>query len=240
MLGHDLEKPAPDLIRNAVFEKAHAGQDILHDHIDPLRGRMQAVSLIEPGVGGNTLQEKRIQRHREGFREFGIDRIEAGRVVGPVIRWREHSAQHDRDPARLQPAHNVRERRSGDRGIDAAKCVVGAEFHDHGVGSVRHRPVEPVTAAGTGVAGHPGVDHLNGYPIVFQRLLQPLRERRRRRQAKARAQRITQHDHLDRFCRGCSRCLGKRRPCGHQAQAQHEHVHEHPPLPLDRGGGSAI
>src|SRR3979411_1107066 len=54
----------------------HGRQDILHDHVDALRRRMQAVRLIEPGVRGDALQEKRIQWHSERFRQIGIDRVE--------------------------------------------------------------------------------------------------------------------------------------------------------------------
>ena len=59
---------------------------------------------------------------------------------------------------------------AGDRGIDAAQGVVGAEFEDHGLGSLRHRPVEPVAAAGTGIAGHPGIDHVDRLSPWLSRL----------------------------------------------------------------------
>ncbi len=83
-------------------------------------------------------------------------------------------------------------------GIDAAQGIVGAEFDDHRLGSLRHRPVEPVAAAGSGIAGHPGIDHVDLYPLVIQGLLQTRRECGGGRQAEAGAQRIAQHDHLDR------------------------------------------
>ena len=35
-------------------------QNILHDHIDALRGRMHSIRLVEPGIRRNAIQEKRI------------------------------------------------------------------------------------------------------------------------------------------------------------------------------------
>ena len=93
------------------------------------------------------------------------------------------------------------EARSGDVGVGAAQGVVGAELDDHGFGSLRDRPVEPVPAARGGIAGHPGIDHLDLYPLGFQGFLQARRERRRGRQAKAGTQRIAQNDHFDRLAR---------------------------------------
>src|SRR5205823_2255422 len=43
----------------------HGGQDIFDDHIDALSRWMQAVRLVEPGGGGDALQEKRVQRPPE-------------------------------------------------------------------------------------------------------------------------------------------------------------------------------
>src|ERR1700733_8033370 len=45
----------------------HGGQDILDDDVDAFRRRMNAVRLIEPRVGRDALQEKRIERHPERF-----------------------------------------------------------------------------------------------------------------------------------------------------------------------------
>ena len=43
----------------------HHRHDIFHDDINPCRGRVQSVRLIEFGVGGDPFQEKRIERHAE-------------------------------------------------------------------------------------------------------------------------------------------------------------------------------
>ena len=38
----------------------HGRQDVLHDHIDALRGRMHSIRLVQPSIRRDTLQEKRI------------------------------------------------------------------------------------------------------------------------------------------------------------------------------------
>ena len=52
-------------------------------------------------------------------------------------------------------------------GIGAAKRVIGTELNDHRLGSVGDRPVEPVAAAGSGIAGHTRIDDIDLYPFVF-------------------------------------------------------------------------
>ena len=69
----------------------------------------------------------------EGFRQTRIDRVELRRIVGPVVGRRDHSAKHCGDVARLQPGQDIRQRGTGDLGIDALQGVVGAEFDDHGI-----------------------------------------------------------------------------------------------------------
>ena len=69
----------------------------------------------------------------------------------------------------LQPAQDGVERRRGHRRIDAAQHVVGAEFEDHRLGAVRHRPVEPGEPAGGGVAGHAGIGDLDGNALGLER-----------------------------------------------------------------------
>ncbi len=59
---------------------------------------------------------------------------------------------------------------------DAAQHVVGAEFEDDELGSVRDRPVEPRQPAGGGVAGHAGIGDHDIVTLVAQRLLKFFRE----------------------------------------------------------------
>ena len=52
-------------------------------------------------------------------------------------------------------------RLAGHGRVEPAQHVVGAEFDDHAVGAVGHRPVEPVEPAGGGVAGDARIDDLD-------------------------------------------------------------------------------
>ncbi|GCC47412.1 hypothetical protein chiPu_0031795, partial [Chiloscyllium punctatum] len=55
-------------------------QDILHDDVHTFRGRVHAVGLIDLRIGRNAIEEERIERHAEGFRQIRIDRIELRRI----------------------------------------------------------------------------------------------------------------------------------------------------------------
>ncbi len=61
--------------------------------------------------------------------------------------------------------------RTRDLRIGAAQRVVGAEFDDHALRPLGHRPVEPPEAARGGIPGYTGIDHLDLYPLVLQGLL---------------------------------------------------------------------
>ena len=50
---------------NRTQKCLHGGQDIPDDDVDAFRRRMHAVRLIEPRVGRDAFQEKRIERHPE-------------------------------------------------------------------------------------------------------------------------------------------------------------------------------
>jgi hypothetical protein len=69
------------------------------------------------------------------------------------------------------------ERPAGDRGIDSAQHVVGAELDDHGVRSFRHRPVQAREAARGGVAGDARIADLGGDTPGFERPFELRRER---------------------------------------------------------------
>src|SRR6185369_9861282 len=100
------------------------------DDVDPGRGGMNTVGLVQLGIGGNPVQEEGIQRHAVLGGDVGIYRVEFRCVVAAVIGRRHHAAEHDGDAARLQPLDDVGQRLTGDRGIDAAQGVVGTELDD--------------------------------------------------------------------------------------------------------------
>ena len=93
--------------------------------------------------------------------------------------------------------------------IDAAKCVVGAQLDDDGLGPLRHRPIETVAAAGCGVTGYAGVRHIDSYTFGFQCLLQLGRKSIGAGQSKSGTQGVTEHHHFDRRAIGSRRRLCK-------------------------------
>ena len=86
-----------------------------------------------------------------------------------------------------------------------------------------HRPVEPVAAAGSGVAGDPGIDHVDLYPLGFQGFLQPSRECGGGRQAKPALSESPSTAILIGFAAAAVR-LRRRRARRHQGQSQHDAV----------------
>ena len=46
-------------------------------------------------------------------------------------------------PPPAQAPHDLLERLARDLGVDPAQGVIGAELDDDGLGSLRHRPVQP-------------------------------------------------------------------------------------------------
>src|SRR3954464_15895006 len=74
------------LLSYRANECLNRGQDILDDDVDAGRGRMNAVCLVELGIGRDTVEKKRIERYAKFFRQIRINRIEARGIVRSVIR----------------------------------------------------------------------------------------------------------------------------------------------------------
>ena len=157
------------------------GQDARDDGIDAGRGGMQSIALIELGLGGDAVEEERIEQQVVLGGEVGIDRLELAPIIGAEIGRRPHAGKQHGDAPLGQAAHDLLERRARDLGIDPAQHVVGAELDDDGIGALRHRPVEPRKPAGGGVAGDPGIGDLDREALGLERLLEPAPERRHRR-----------------------------------------------------------
>jgi len=80
---------------------------------------------------------------------------------------------------------------------------IGAEFDNDALGSVRHRPVEPVAAARGGIAGHSGISDGRRDALRLERGGEPCRKGGVGWKPKARGQRITQRHDLDRLVGQC-------------------------------------
>ncbi len=134
---------------------------------------MQAVLLRQGAIGGYTIEEKRIKHRTIIFREFGIDRLKFARVIGAQSRRCPHAAEHHSDVTLCQSRQNGIKRLAGDLRVDPAQHVISAKLDEHGVGPLRHRPIEPRQSIGRGIAGNAGIGDLDMYSLRGKRRLEP-------------------------------------------------------------------
>ena len=169
----------PRLSRTRATSSSDLRQDARDDRVDAGGGRMQAVALIELGLGGDAVEEERIEQ-QVVFWPRARDRSP---------RSRAHSRRRDWAPPACRRAARRCARAFSRRTISSsasrvtfgsmpAQHVVGAELEDHGVGALRHRPVEPGEPAERGVAGDAGIDDLDREALGLERLLELGREGR--------------------------------------------------------------
>ena len=131
---------------------------------------MQAIALVEFGIGGHTVKEEWIENDRMSRGKRRIDGIEGAHIIGAHIARRPHAGEQHGDMTILEFLQDAIERRLGHIRIDPAQGVVGAEFEDHRLGAFRDRPVEAAEPAGGGIAGHPGIDDRRGDALGLERL----------------------------------------------------------------------
>ena len=65
--------------------------------VDAGRGRMQAVALVELGVGGDAVEEERIEQQVVSGREVGIDGLEIASIIRAEIGRRPHAGEQHLD-----------------------------------------------------------------------------------------------------------------------------------------------
>ena len=73
-----------------------AGQYAGDDRLDTSLVGVQAIGLIEAGVGGDTIEKKRIEQRTMLGREAGVDRIEGLLILRPEVARRRHAGQQHR------------------------------------------------------------------------------------------------------------------------------------------------
>ena len=108
--------------------------------------------------------------------EIGKNRIEPLRKNRSGIRPGAHAKQHHRDLARFEFADHGIKIVIGDFGIGAAQHVIGAQFEQHRVGAVGHRPVEPRQPPRGRIPRHARIADLGLKPALGQCFLQNIGE----------------------------------------------------------------
>ena len=110
------------------------------------------------------------------------------------------------DVARLQASEQPVECVAGNRRVDAAKRIIGAELDDDEHGAIGNRPVEPGGTGGGGVARHAGIGDLCIDAFLDQGRFEAGGEIFTLCQAKAGGEAVTEGDDLQR--RGARRKRG--------------------------------
>lgn len=185
---------------------------------------MDAVLLIEGAVGGDAVEEERVEDRTVSGGKIAVDRVETGAIVRAEVRRRQHAGEQHRQAALAEPGEQTIEAVAGDCGIDAAERVVGAELDDHGVGVVAHRPVDPRQAVAGGVAGDSGVDDRDVMAAGAEGGFEPGGERLANWKAKARRQAVAEDDDADRVGRGRQSSSDQR---GSERESQEEGLDRH-------------
>ena len=148
---------------------------------------------------GHALKEKRVKRRAKLSRKIGIDRVEGGLILGPVISRRLHADQKHRQALCLCTLQNRRQVRPRRLGRQTAQHVIAPKRDHQRIGLGRQRPVEPRQPPRRGIAGHPGVHHRHFGPLRGQPALQLRHKALIRRQAIACGQAVAQGHKRDGF-----------------------------------------
>ena len=170
-----------------------AGRMLLHDDVDAVGGRMQAVGLIELRVAGDAFEKERIERHVVASWR-GPDRsrrnARRSRRRNCAARTCRTGTPRSRAPSAAsgsRPAPCACTAGSSPRSASLAPSSTITACVPSGIDqSSRSRPPEVVSPE------TPALIDVDVRSLVAQRLLQPHRERRRGRQAIAGGQGIAE------------------------------------------------
>ena len=179
----------------------------------PCRFGCSPSSRCSAAVADDAVEEERVERQAVALGERR-DRSRRTAPCSPAPRLGGACMPASRTgmPRAFSRSMIADERPLGHRRVGAAQHVVGAEFEDHPVGPVRHRPVEPVEAAGGGVAGDAGIGDRHVVALGLEQPLQHGREGGVGGQPVAGGQAVAEGDELDRAARGGLRRRHERRP----------------------------
>lgn len=161
---------------------------------------MNAVSLIEAGFRRDAIEEEGIKQRIVAISEIRIDGVERVGVFGPEIARRQHAGEQNRQVAVVHQARQqLVESIAGDRRIDGAQCIVGAELDNHCIGVAVDRPIDAGETVAGGIAGDTAVDHDNVMTTSLKRLFELGRKRITLIDAETSRQTVAERDDLERI-----------------------------------------
>ncbi len=180
---------------------------------------MKAVWLVEFRITRatlNTLKEKGIKRHATNAREIRIDPIERDAVFLAPIRRRPHAGQQQIRSARLYFGDYVIQMSANVSGLDAAQCIVRAQFEDDQIGFFGKCPFHTGEAARGGVPRYSLVDDPHRLPLRSQTRFELGREGCLQRKPEPSGETVAQDDYDS--CAGSGSSFSQRWP---RYDAQH-------------------
>ncbi len=171
---------------------------------------VDTIRLVEIGSGGDPVEEERVKQRPIFPSQVGIDGVECLAVFGTEVRRSQHAGKKHRQSVLSEPGDELVERVTRDLRVYAAQRIIGAEFDDHGVGVVAHRPVDPREAVARRVARNASVDDDHVVAVRLECLFELGRERGCGVEAISCRQAVAEGDDADRIgCRRCRQCDGK-------------------------------
>ena len=187
---------------------------------------MNAVRLVEVVAGGDAIEEEGVEEGAVARRQFLVDRVEGGAIVAAEIGRGDHAGEQDRQSAVAETGEQPVEGVAGDRRIDAAEGIVGAELDDDGVGVVADRPVEAGETVARGIAGDPGIDDHHVTAAGGERRLQAVGEGGIGLEAQTGRQAVAEGDDPDRIGERRAGC-GRHRQRGDDRQSETQILDRH-------------
>ena len=170
-------------LREQVRRRDHAPWNVSNNRRDPIDQHcdtafvgVKTVRLIELGLHCDTFEKEWIKRHAVDARKIGKDSIKRGLILLSPIRRSEHAEKQHFRATGIDPPDHLVEVAADGRRVDAAERVVGAERHDHQIGLVGERPIEPRETPCRGISGDPGINAARLDPPPLERGLEPRRK----------------------------------------------------------------
>ena len=169
----------PRAARARAISSSTCGSMRRHDHVDAGGIRMQAVGLVELGIGGHAVEKKRIKDDPMSRGKRRIDGVEGAHIIrrpccaAPACRQARQQCD-----ARRACSKSYRARSWSAFGSTPRSMSLAPSSRITASVPCRHRPVEPAESAGGGVAGDAGIGDVDRDALGFERLGQLCRERR--------------------------------------------------------------
>ncbi len=152
------------------------GEDFSNNNFNTLYVGVNAIRLIERGLGSNAVQKKGIEQRAMGRCLFWKNSIKLSLIVRPEIGWCPHPGKQHRDFLGLQIFKNAHQCAFGLRRIQPTQCIIGTKLDDDRVNWLTQGPVQPRFALRNRITRYTRIDHNHIMPFGLERRLKPNRK----------------------------------------------------------------